>query len=379
MILTLTDPGDEHAFLVQEALRAKGFDATHWYGADLAQRMAVSVESGPEGIRFAARGPELDLDGVAPRVVWLRRPAAPVPPEGLHPADLKWARREYEEFHRWLIRGLPENAFWINPLDAARRARSKLEQQRVALRVGLLVPPTLYSNDPEAIRAFVRNQGGDAVYKPLGPTGFWQIGDDTIAALFTSRLAEEHLADDDALRATPGIFQPRLEKSHELRVTVIGRRIFAARVDSQSMATGRLDWRRSLDEMAGFFAPIDLAPDLDRAILGLMDELGLVFGCLDFIVTPAGESLFLEVNEMGQFLFIEQFTEIPLLDAFCEMLIQGRPDYSWDPARVAVRMADFVGRIDERRKQAHELHVPLPQEILGEEPGASAEDPSPAG
>src|SRR5882672_6715415 len=34
--------------------------------------------------------------------------------------------------------------------------------------------------------------------------------------------------------------------------------------------------------------------------------LGLAFGCIDLIVTPEGEHIFLEVNEMGQFLWVEQ-------------------------------------------------------------------------
>jgi hypothetical protein len=32
--------------------------------------------------------------------------------------------------------------------------------------------------------------------------------------------------------------------------------------------------------------------------------LGLAFGCIDLIVTPEGEHIFLEVNEMGQFLWV---------------------------------------------------------------------------
>lgn len=75
-----------------------------------------------------------------------------------------------------------------------------------------------------------------------------------------------------------------------------------------------------------------------------MEELGIVFGCFDFIVTPQGDYVFLEVNEMGQFLFVEEWTGMPLLDAFCSFLTAGNVDYPWDPERVQVRYRDVLGR-----------------------------------
>ncbi len=53
-----------------------------------------------------------------------------------------------------------------------------------------------------------------------------------------------------------------------------------------------------------------------------MKKLGLVFGCFDFIVTPDNEYYFLEVNEQGQFLWIEEVNpDIKILDAFVNLLI----------------------------------------------------------
>ena len=374
MILTLSDPRDDHALYVQEALRAKGSDTEFWFTADLAQLQAVSIEVGEEaGTRLSAAGPGLHLGTEPPRVIWLRRPALPVISEDLHPADRTWARNEYEEFHRWLVRGLPETAFWINPFDSSRRARSKLAQQEVARQVGLRVPRTLYSNDPAEIRAFVRAHGGRVVYKAFTQSGFWKVRDEAFAMLFTALLTEDKLPGDEVLRATPGIYQPCLPKAYELRVTVIGQHIFPAKVDSQAMKLGELDWRRSFDDMHLRFEPIELAPELRRAILRLMEGMGLVFGCLDFIVTPQGEHVFLEVNEMGQFLFVEEYTEIPLLDAFTEMLLQGRPDFVWEPSRASVRLSDFEQRVGERKREVLGGHLMPPEYIVGveeEEPSA---------
>ena len=61
----------------------------------------------------------------------------------------------------------------------------------------------------------------------------------------------------------------------------------------------------------------------------LMRELGLVFGCIDLIVTPEGEHVFLEINEMGQFLWVEQGAPAcPMLRAFATLLVERRLDRS---------------------------------------------------
>ena len=86
-----------------------------------------------------------------------------------------------------------------------------------------------------------------------------------------------------------------------------------------------------------------------------MDRLGLVFGCLDLVVTPEGEHVFLEVNEMGQFLWLEEYNPALLtLDLFCELLVHGREGFDGRPASDPVRYGDVFdeaqARIDEDRK-----------------------------
>lgn len=57
-----------------------------------------------------------------------------------------------------------------------------------------------------------------------------------------------------------------------------------------------------------------------------MARLGLLFGCIDLMVTPDDDYVFLEVNEMGQFLWIERANpDIRMLDTFCDFLIRSAP------------------------------------------------------
>jgi len=58
-----------------------------------------------------------------------------------------------------------------------------------------------------------------------------------------------------------------------------------------------------------------------------MGKLGLVSGGVDFIVSPDGSWCFLEINEAGQFLFIESWcAELKVLEAFCQFVESGEVD-----------------------------------------------------
>jgi glutathione synthase/RimK-type ligase-like ATP-grasp enzyme len=69
------------------------------------------------------------------------------------------------------------------------------------------------------------------------------------------------------------------------------------------------------------------SPEIAARCVRIVKDLRLVFGCIDLIVRPDGETVFLEVNESGQFLFLEHFAEVPLLDLFSEFLMSGNPDF----------------------------------------------------
>lgn len=359
-ILILSHPRDAHALSVLEALERKGVETVLWCTPDYPTRAGESLLFEDGGLRISAdglgKGP---ASGIT--TVWNRRPFHAVDREGLHPADVEVAERGCDLFRRSLFELLAPEAFWVNP-DPAVRRNSKILQHRAALESGLRVPDTLYSNDPREIRDFFRRRDGRVVYKPLF-TQIWQVGEKTMAPP-TVRLTEELVHDDEVLRAMPGIFQELTPKAWELRVTVMGRRTISARVLSQETEEGRLDWRRAYGELQ--LEPDELPRDVAERCFRLLDRLGLVFGCFDFIVTPEGEQVFLEVNQAGQFLFVEEATGQPLLDAFTELLIQGRPDFTWDEDRPRVRFAEVRESALERMEVLSEGHVRAPSPAVEE-------------
>jgi hypothetical protein len=363
-ILIITEADDLHAIAIAEALERKGGQVTLWATSDFPSRSEESICFAADGIKtLRIECTDLSLFNPAFDVVWRRRPTYVLDLKSLHPADRSFADSECSLFRRSLLYLLDPNAFWVNPLEGAARAGSKPLQHEAARKVGLMMPETLFSNSVEEIRAFLARQG-NVVYKPLSAGG-WKNKNSRFLP-YTALVTEKTLVADNVLRQTPGIFQALVPKAYELRVTVIGKQVLAAKVLSQQTKKGRLDWRRSYDELR--IEPTSLPAEIARQSVALLDQLGLVFGCFDFVVTPGGEHIFLEVNEMGQFLFVERYCGLPLLDAFSEFLLQGRLDFDWSEDRVAVRYADpnFEAAVVERSARFRSCHVESPNPLVKE-------------
>jgi len=299
-------------------------------------------------------------------VVWFRRPTHPVVPAELEPGDRRIAQRACEAFYRTIWQLVAPDAFWVNPIGTSGRSDSKPIQLIEAARVGLTIPPTLCSNDPDEIRKFLHEHAGCTVYKAFVPAQ-WKT-ETGAAHLYTSSIGLGDLPDDDVLQMSAGIFQRRIPKAYEVRVTYIGEQAFPAKLHSQENELAKADWRR-----AGHTLRIEamaLPDEVDQGCRALMKNLGLVFGCFDFIVTPEGRYYFLEVNSMGQFLWVEQGDEsMLLLDAFCELLIQRRSAFDWDPTQ-AVRFADVRDEARERSQREALAHVPRPVLTVPDDDGS---------
>lgn len=67
-----------------------------------------------------------------------------------------------------------------------------------------------------------------------------------------------------------------------------------------------------------------LPSDIESLLLKYMRTLGLEYGAIDMKLTDDGTYHFLEINTAGQFLFIEQQTQLPISDALAEHLVEGK-------------------------------------------------------
>lgn len=248
------------------------------------------------------------------------------------------------------------NAWWINPKDAAIRANNKLAQLKIAVQCGLIIPTTLFSNNPQDIREFAQtHKNNGVIYKPLS-ANFW-FEESELKITYTSPL--HTLPKDHLLQITPGIYQKTIHKAYELRVTCFGDYMVAAKLNSQQQPEGQYDWRK----IQGGTMQIDpyiLPEQIKRQIQKFMKTMGLVFGSLDFIVTKEQEYVFLEVNEQGQFLWIEESNpEIHLLDPFIQFIVHKERTFIWDKKQIKHHLSNYNPNIPQRILAQTQEHVYL--------------------
>jgi glutathione synthase/RimK-type ligase-like ATP-grasp enzyme len=138
--------------------------------------------------------------------------------------------------------------------------------------------------------------------------------------VFTTPLGARELEDLEGLDLCPMTFQEHVAKALELRVTVVGSQVMAASIDSQALPGARDDWRREGVTLINAWRPYTL-PDLVQAqVLGMMEALGLNYGAFDFIVTPDGRHVFLEVNPAGEFMWLARRPGLPIVEALADVL-----------------------------------------------------------
>jgi glutathione synthase/RimK-type ligase-like ATP-grasp enzyme len=355
-ILIPTKPDDQHALLIKFGLEKKSHQATLWYTADFPALQMHSFEVKDRKVLWHARGFEFAIDPANKfDTVWFRRPRSPVLPQSVHPEDITNANHENMELFKTFWRVIAPEARWVNPTDASRKVNCKLLQLKVAAEVGLSIPETLISNNPAKIKDFIGLHGGrTSIYKTFFPVSW--IEEKELRLCYTQEINLVQLPADSILQMTPGIFQKKINKAFELRVNIFGDTCITAKLHSQEHPKGIMDWR---------FVPghelrikeFILPDEIFQQCKALMKKFGIVFGCFDFIVTPEGEYYFLEVNEQGQFLWIEDINpDIRIFDAFIDFLISGDNNFKWEKSKSSLRLNDFVNDMILAKEHAMRVH-----------------------
>jgi len=188
-----------------------------------------------------------------------------------------------------------------------------------AIAVGFMIPNTLMSNNPQEIRDFYSENNGNLIYKSFDAGG-WVQKNESVTVLKTSRVFENHLINTKTLQSCPGIFQELIHKEYEIRATIIGGKVFSGAIYSQSEGE-TIDWRYDYKYGHTDIRSIELPEKIVEKCLALCKRLGLVFACIDLILTKTGDYVFLEVNQAGQFLWKEEADPaMRILDYFCQYL-----------------------------------------------------------
>jgi glutathione synthase/RimK-type ligase-like ATP-grasp enzyme len=209
------------------------------------------------------------------------------------------------------------DCFWISDIDQIRRASFKPLQLTLARQLGMHAPRTLITNTPSALRAFAQECGGQLICKPLYG-GNISVTAEECDVIYTSVVTSEDLSHAEQVRYQAHQFQPLLDKDYELRVTVVGTQVFAARIDAPP---GNTDFRTEYPQL--IYSPYQLPNALEAACIRLVQRLGLQYGAIDLLRDKSGTYFFLEINPAGQYHWIESYTGLGITKALVDLLLSG--------------------------------------------------------
>lgn len=246
------------------------------------------------------------------RSVYFRGPsfARHYTPEDIHPDEL--VRRQ----HGWaFLRSLAvfKSARWVDSPTHVYHAEHKALQLLEATRLGFRVPATAVSNSWRLAQDTV--QGSPVAIKPIDTLIFT---DHATQGFTYTQLEERRKVPGLRLAGTPCILQQGLANKIDLRVTVVGTRLFAVSITLAGRSIEG-DWRPS--KQAVQVKAIELPADLARRCAKLVECVGLHYGAID-LATVGDVDYFLELNPMGEWAWLEDTFGTAIPDALAELLVQ---------------------------------------------------------
>lgn len=340
-VLILSERLDYHGVAVRWGLEQLGVAHTWWERSEFprSQRLSAWVAEGQTRLESSAS--DVSLIPGRYRTIWNRRGQIPHVSDSLNRSDRIVAKNEsayvLDSLGQLLAAANPD-ALIVNPFCRAKAANPKLQQLAIARDLGFRVPATLVSNDPDQIRAFFDHHRHAVVAKQHIPFA-WRTRKGELLISATTALERRHLDDDAALAASPMIYQELLPIRNEIRLIAFGRSSFAMNQvrEAPVKRQGFVDIRYENVDRHAFTVDARLAALCRR----YMDATGLMYAAFDIAQAPDGDYVFIEANESGQFLFLEDLVpDLTILDAFCQFLASGDPDFRYRHDR-GLRFAQF--------------------------------------
>ncbi|OXG08627.1 RimK-like ATP-grasp domain-containing protein [Flavobacterium araucananum] len=312
-VLLITNKADVTTDFVVKRLAEQSIDFYRLNTEDLLTKNALSFNFKEDQFTLFDKAAGLKIDLLEIRSVYYRRPLSPdFSTESLTKGEQAFILNEITYWIEGLYKIL-KNAFWISPVFAIREAESKIFQLQTAQKLGFKIPDSLITNNPEEALEFIGTTS--KIIKPI-KTG---LIDDEIGSkvIFTSVFSSSD--DIERISACPTYFQDFVDKVADVRVTVVGNKVFPASILSQEFAETKVDWRNG-ENLKLKYEKITLPKPLEDLCVKLTQNLGLNFGAIDFVKDKNNDFIFLEINPNGQWAWIERQLDYKISQEICTLL-----------------------------------------------------------
>ena len=234
--------------------------------------------------------------------------------------QVQHAGDEWAEAWEGFLSAVPHE-LWINHPSRNFAASHKIEQISRANQFGLKAPQTLVTSIPDLALEFCRQHSKGVVVKPLA-SGYIERDNPVHDTLIYTRAFGQHdIKVIDRVKSCPVMFQERIDKAIDIRLTVLDGQMIAAGLKAyDSNEKQRLDIRRF--NMADVeYEKIDIPIEIKTKIRLLMNSYGIRFAAIDFARDFDGKWIFFEINPNGQWAWMDLGAEFEIIELFKNSLV----------------------------------------------------------
>ena len=298
-ILILGNSEEAHASHLKNALTEAGATVNYLDTSMFPSRLKISWQPDSQvGNITLPGGIKLDFTEIK-SIFWRQIAGVDIP-------DLKDAYQQRIAINdsmsalRSLLKACP--ARWINSWEAYEFHKEKPLQLRAVKQIGVNIPDTLISNDPQQVNEFAQAHD-QVIFKPV------------YGGAHTQFVTERHLAPQRLSRVlaiSPVTIQEYIPGTN-IRSYVIADSVYSAEILSHS-----LDFR---EDNKAELIPLELPESVQQQCLAITKALKLEWTAIDWRLKPTGEYIFLEANPSPMFIYFEEQTGFPLTGQLIRLLM----------------------------------------------------------
>ena len=307
-ILLVSNSLDLSTDKVVARLRERQVDY-HRLDLDLLAHDEIELDPTEALLRWTMGSEGAEFVVTEPASIWYRAPTHLRESSGhRYSAEELLARHQWAAFARSLV--VFERTHWVNHPVATYAAESKAFQLRAAASLGFRVPTTSITNSVSACRRL-----GDPLLVKSLDSFLVRIDPQTDLFFYSTPMSTSEL-ESHSLREMPVVSQRYFAEKADVRVTVVGERVFGSEM------RGRVegDWR--LHGRTAQFLPSALPVEMRDMCVEYTRSLGLRYGAIDFLRMDDGYT-FLEINPTGEWGWLEAVHEGAISSALVDELIAG--------------------------------------------------------
>ena len=299
-ILILGNASDVHAMHLKRALTQAGAMADYFDTRLFPNQLRISwTPNNQKGYLNLSVGHQLEFQDIK-SVFWRNFNGVGIPElEDSHQQRI--AFNDSLSVLRSLMKACP--ARWINSWQAYQFHKEKPLQLRTVKLLGVKIPETLITNDPEKVIQFAKSHQ-QLIFKPVYGGAHTQI-------LKDSHLEPKRLS--LALKISPVTLQEYIPGTNIRSYVISGDSIYSAEILSPS-----LDFREDLNAE---LIPRKLPQQIKQKCYAIAQALFLEWTAIDWRLNPSGEYVFLEANPSPMFLHFEQKTGFPITEELVQLLM----------------------------------------------------------